>query len=993
MVKNYLTRTLLGTLLMLLCCSVLLASANDGLTSNDPSLHVRSLLLNDLGNNTLEEDGCYVELPQLSLDGTCVSASGAPDSFGDAVEYMWLEYRNGEFIPQTDWATDAPLNFCPDTPGYYRMCARTVGCSEIYESPDVYVPNVDCGSLDGIYIYDQDTDQRAFGPITNGQDIDIDLLPSNYYIVAETQGHIGSVQLTVNSHQIVENVVLFTFPGGAENGNNWNAGIGHHAVYAAAFRNDNAVGHECDDIYLEFNIVPSCDITVDAGNDISVCDQDSVTLAASVANTQDCEGGCVYPIIESDRCGGGNPSEIWMSNPGQNFFNTTLSSSFEVLPNGNAVYNSRVSNGSDTLDVHLLFSGRTTTPPAGSPKLGCDTNDTSDYVYWTTTTGTIVSEHHGTFQVSRMGEAFQMGIGGDVTRTGFGASGWFHVTGGDGFYTNGDVNIKLDECVSSDANNAPSYVWTTTNGHIVGSANQQGITVDQSGTYQVRVQDCQDCEAIDQVTVSFTDGIHVDAGEDVEICNETSTELTASITNAEDCIGGCEYPIITEAKCYGGDSFEEIWVANPQQNGFATTLRSNFKILADGTAIYTGLVSNGFDTLDVNLVFTGRTTTAPQDSPKLGCDTDDTSDYIYWTHTAGTVVSENHGTFTVSRMGEAFQLGIGGDVTRTGFGASGWFSLTGGDGYYQRGDVNIKLGECNPITTAANVAYEWTTNDGHIVGDAQQQTITVDASGTYQIKVKDCKNCEAIDEVQVTISKPEAGTITADVNPVCLEDNGALIAATVDGNQHVPNGYSQAYVLTSGDNLLIQDFNTVPEFTVNEAGKYTVHTFVYPTDFDPSSVVTVGQTTGFDVNALLVQGGGELCASLDVNGAMVHVESKVNIGDFVWVDENQNGIQDDGATGINGVIATLFSENGTEIATTVTTNNPITNAPGWYNFEACQNSGSYYVVFSNLPSGFEITTQNNGDDLIDSDINQNGRTNNFDVFQEDVLSIDAGIFT
>ena len=52
---------------------------------------------------------------------------------------------------------------------------------------------------------------------------------------------------------------------------------------------------------------------------------------------------------------------------------------------------------------------------------------------------------------------------------------------------------------------------------------------------------------------------------------------------------------------------------------------------------------------------------------------------------------------------------------------------------------------------------------------------------------------------------------------------------------------------------------------------YTIHTLVYdPTTLD-LSIVVPGTTTGFDVNALLIQGGGTICAALDVNGAKTTV--------------------------------------------------------------------------------------------------------------------------
>jgi hypothetical protein len=60
-------------------------------------------------------------------------------------------------------------------------------------------------------------------------------------------------------------------------------------------------------------------------------------------------------------------------------------------------------------------------------------------------------------------------------------------------------------------------------------------------------------------------------------------------------------------------------------------------------------------------------------------------------------------------------------------------------------------------------------------------------------------------------------------------------------------------------------------FTVTSGGTYTIHTLVYnPATLD-LSIVTPGVTTGFDVNGLLVQGGGTICASLDVAGAPVHM--------------------------------------------------------------------------------------------------------------------------
>ena len=122
----------------------------------------------------------------------------------------------------------------------------------------------------------------------------------------------------------------------------------------------------------------------------------------------------------------------------------------------------------------------------------------------------------------------------------------------------------------------------------------------------------------------------------------------------------------------------------------------------------------------------------------------------------------------------------------------------------------------------------------------------------------------------VHITNPDAGTLTANNDSVELSGGEAMISATPNGDANVPAGYSTLFVLTRGEDLVIEQVGGTPEFTVTEAGDYTIHTLVYPTGLD-LSVVVPGVTTGFDVNGLLVQGGGDLCASLDVAGAPIHV--------------------------------------------------------------------------------------------------------------------------
>ena len=97
------------------------------------------------------------------------------------------------------------------------------------------------------------------------------------------------------------------------------------------------------------------------------------------------------------------------------------------------------------------------------------------------------------------------------------------------------------------------------------------------------------------------------------------------------------------------------------------------------------------------------------------------------------------------------------------------------------------------------------------------------------------------------------------------------------------------------------------------------------------------------------------------------------LGDYVWVDTNKNGVQDDGNTGLNGVTVNLLDGAGNAVRdsnnnpiTTVTAANPVGGQPGWYEFTGLP-AGSYIVQFVK-PDGYSFTTPfQGGDPTLDSD--------------------------
>jgi choice-of-anchor A domain-containing protein/uncharacterized repeat protein (TIGR01451 family)/TQXA domain-containing protein len=112
-----------------------------------------------------------------------------------------------------------------------------------------------------------------------------------------------------------------------------------------------------------------------------------------------------------------------------------------------------------------------------------------------------------------------------------------------------------------------------------------------------------------------------------------------------------------------------------------------------------------------------------------------------------------------------------------------------------------------------------------------------------------------------------------------------------------------------------------------------------------------------------------------------------SLGDRVWLDSNNNGIQDAGETGVSNVTVKLYDcDNNYKNVTT-------TDANGLYSFTNLA-PGSYYVIVT-LPSGYSFSPQNQGsDDTKDSDVNPStGKTACVTLASGDNnTTLDAGIY-
>ncbi|MBL8011856.1 MAG: hypothetical protein JNJ64_14725, partial [Flavobacteriales bacterium] len=190
--------------------------------------------------------------------------------------------------------------------------------------------------------------------------------------------------------------------------------------------------------------------------------------------------------------------------------------------------------------------------------------------------------------------------------------------------------------------------------------------------------------------------------------------------------------------------------------------------------------------------------------------------------------------------------------------------------------------------------------------------------------------------VNVTAScVADAGTLTTQKPEVCFDAGGTFVSGEAATNPIVPAGYQVLYVLTEGPGLVIQAVNGDSEFQVNTPGDYTIHTLVYDPATLDLSIVQFGVTTGFDVNGLLIQGGGSICAALDVAGVQVSV------------------LAPDAGTLSGG--ATLCSNGGAPITLTATPNGDA-NVPAGYQTVYVLTQGAGLTIVNAGPNpSFDVT--------------------------------------
>jgi hypothetical protein len=218
----------------------------------------------------------------------------------------------------------------------------------------------------------------------------------------------------------------------------------------------------------------------------------------------------------------------------------------------------------------------------------------------------------------------------------------------------------------------------------------------------------------------------------------------------------------------------------------------------------------------------------------------------------------------------------------------------------------------------------------------------LDVSGTT-FTVVECVPCEA-----------SAGTLSALSPSPCLIDGSATLEAIVGPDVLVPGAeYQHAFLLSQGSGQAIISVSLEPMYEVGSVGIHTIHSIVY----DPATLdlgaIEFGTTTITDIHAILQQGGGTICASLDLPGAQFMVIDCTPPNDLCTLAQPLNVHELNACAGNETDGTTLFATYG-EVSP-VCDPSSVGYADVWYIFNSGENDQVFIDVIPGTITGWGVS--------------------------------------
>ena len=236
-----------------------------------------------------------------------------------------------------------------------------------------------------------------------------------------------------------------------------------------------------------------------------------------------------------------------------------------------------------------------------------------------------------------------------------------------------------------------------------------------------------------------------------------------------------------------------------------------------------------------------------------------------------------------------------------------------------------------------------TTNSIEVLSGSSN--LTIDAGVFYQIPTES------------SIS----GIVWDDLNTNGIRENNEIGVQSI--NIILENQIGEVISMTQSDIDGLYKFDNLPEgFYILSIGSLNDRVATFPNVGADDAIDSDFIESSFDLETEAFF----LATFEDITGIDLGLVNKLTIGDFVWEDANNNGVQDAGELGIEEIEITVTSENGSISKSTMS------NADGAYEF--IDLPAGFYKICANLPSGFNFAKPNNGVDLLDSDVDSTGCT-------------------
>ncbi len=177
------------------------------------------------------------------------------------------------------------------------------------------------------------------------------------------------------------------------------------------------------------------------------------------------------------------------------------------------------------------------------------------------------------------------------------------------------------------------------------------------------------------------------------------------------------------------------------------------------------------------------------------------------------------------------------------------------------------------------------------------------------------------------------------------------------------------------------------------AGTYTVvlDAMTLPAGYAPTYELDGSLDGSLDGRVELTLSGGEARTDVDFGFLPAPTPGTIQLGDFVWLDENGNGLQDEGEPGVAGVTVKLWVDNDDNGEPDQVLRSTESGPSGGYRFVDLDPALTYMIEFV-APAEQRFTPVGMGNEALDSNAGEDGFTDPIQVEPGATeLSVDAGL--